>query len=54
MPSALIKMKVTGKKAVSAGGKGGIFEEEHVCMHVCLSVCEKDWVQTMLFSAKVR
>lgn len=50
MPSALIKMKVIGKMAGSAGGQGGIFED--TCMCVC--VCKRDWVRTIIFSAKGR
>lgn len=37
MPSALIKMKVTGnKKEISTGGKGGIFQDVYVPLSVCV------------------
>lgn len=37
MPSALIKMKVTGnKKEISTEGKGGIFQDVYVSLPVCV------------------
>lgn len=37
MPSALIKIKVTGnKKEISTGGKGGIFQDVDVPLSVCV------------------
>lgn len=34
MPSALIKMKVIGKKALQADREGYLKAHVHVCMHV--------------------